>query len=294
MKKMCFVVNPRSGRMKIKPNLLDVIQIFNQGGYSVNVTTTLYRGHAIEVAQNIDEGTDIIVVSGGDGTLNEVITGLLKSNKTLPVGYIPTGSTNDFASSIGISQDPKTAAEAIINGAPFETDIGSFDGKRYFSYIASFGVFTAVSYSTPQNFKNNFGHLAYVLEGLKDITKLTPYKVRVETPDNVYEGNYIFGSVTNTTSVGGIVKLDKDIVKMNDGLFEIVLVKNPTNINDVSKIIGGCSTSNFTDSVFEFIKAPCVTMTFEKEMNWSIDGEHERSSETVKIENIKRAVSIIH
>ncbi len=294
MKKMCFVVNPRSGRLKIKPNLLDVIQIFNQGGYSVNVVTTLYRGHAIEIAQNIDESTDIIVVSGGDGTLNEVITGLLKSNKTLPVGYIPTGSTNDFASSIGISQDPKTAAENIVNGAPFETDIGSFGGKRYFSYIASFGVFTAVSYSTPQNFKNTFGHLAYVLEGLKDITKLTPYKVRVETPSNVYEGNYIFGSVTNTTSVGGIVKLDKDIVKMNDGLFEIVLVKNPSNINDVSKIIGGCSASNFTDSVFEFIKASSVTMTFEKEMNWSIDGEHERSPKTVKIDNIKRAVSIIH
>lgn len=293
MKKMCFVVNPRSGKLKIKPNLLDVIQIFNQGGYSVNVVTTLYRGHAIEIAKNIDEDTDIIVVSGGDGTLNEVITGLLKSNKTLPVGYIPTGSTNDFASSIGISQNPVIAAEAIINGTPFETDIGSFGGKRYFSYIASFGVFTAVSYNTPQNFKNNFGHLAYVLEGLKDITKLTPYKVRVETPDNVYEGNYIFGSVTNTTSVGGIVKLDKDVVKMNDGLFEIVLVKNPTNINDVSKIIGGCSASNFTDSVFEFIKASSVTMTFEKEMNWSIDGEHERSSKTVKIDNIKRAVSII-
>lgn len=293
MKKMCFIVNPRSGKIKIKPNLLDVIQIFNQGGYSVNVATTLYRGHAIELAQNVDDSTDIIVVSGGDGTLNEVITGLLKSNKTLPVGYIPTGSTNDFASSIGISQDPRTAAENIVNGTPFETDIGSFDSKRYFSYIASFGVFTAVSYNTPQNFKNTFGHLAYVLEGLKDITKLTPYRVRVETTDNVYVGDYIFGSVTNTTSVGGIVKLNKDVVKMNDGLFEIVLVKNPNNINDVSKIIGGCSASNFTDSVFEFIKSPSVTMTFEKEMNWSIDGEHERSSKVVKIDNIKRAVSII-
>lgn len=293
MKKMCFIVNPCSGKVKIKSALLDVIQIFNEGGYDVNIKTTLYRGHAIEICNSLGDDVDIVAVSGGDGTLNEVLTGLLKSGKKLPVGYLPTGSTNDFAASFGISPDPKTAAKNIVNGKPFDIDVGSFDGRRYFSYIASFGVFTAASYKTPQNIKNTFGHLAYVLEGMKDITNITPYKVRVEADGKEYEGRYIFGSVTNTTSVGGIVKLDSGLVKMNDGLFEIVLVKNPANINDLSKIIGGLTYSNFNDSVFEFIKAKSVKMTFESDIDWSIDGEHERSSRQVIVENMQTAAAII-
>ena len=293
MKNMCFIVNPCSGKLKIKPVLLDVIQIFNQGGYDVKVITTMYQGHAIEIAKSIGDDTDIVVVSGGDGTLNEVFTGLVKSGKKLPVGYIPTGSTNDFASSVGISQDPKIAASHIVSGKPFDIDVGRFDQSRYFSYIASFGIFTAASYNTPQNIKNTFGHLAYVLEGLKDMTKITSYNVRINADGKQYDGSYIFGSVTNTTSVGGIVKLDKGIVKMNDGIFEVVLVKNPENINDLSRIITGCTTSNFSDDVFEFIKASNIRMTFEGNMDWSIDGEHEVSSREVDIENIKTAVSII-
>jgi len=293
MKKMCFIVNPCSGKVKIKNSLLDVIQIFNEGGYDVNVKITLRRGHAIDIVSDLGEDIDIVTVSGGDGTLNEVLTGLLKAGKKLPVGYIPSGSTNDFATSFGISSEPKIAAKSIVNPSFCDIDVGSFDGKRYFSYIASFGVFTAASYKTPQSFKNTFGHLAYVLEGMKDITKIVPYRVRVEADGEVYEGNYIFGSVSNTTSVGGIVKLDSELVKMNDGLFEIVLVKNPSNINDLTKIIGGLTSSNFNDSVFEFIKAKTVKMNFESDIDWSIDGEHEKTGREVIIENIKTAATII-
>ena len=293
MKNMLFVVNPFSGKVKIKPVLLDIIHRFNEADYNVTVKTTLRQGHAIEIIENASDDTDIVVVSGGDGTLNEVITGLQKSGKKLPVGYIPAGSTNDFAATFGLSSDPKAAAEDIIDGVPVPVDVGSFGNDRYFSYIASFGVFTAVSYSTSQNFKNVFGHLAYVFEGIKDITNITSYRVKVEADDRILEGDYIFGSVTNTTSVGGIVKFDTDMVKMNDGLFEIVLVKNPKNLNDLRKIIQGHSTSNFTGSSFEFVKSKNVKMTFESDMDWSIDGEHEKTGSTVEISNIQTAVSIM-
>lgn len=293
MKNMLFVVNPFSGKVKIKPVLLDIIHRFNEADYNVTVKTTLHQGHAIEIIENASDDTDIVVVSGGDGTLNEVITGLQKSGKKLPVGYIPAGSTNDFAATFGLSSEPKVAAEDIIDGVPVPVDVGSFGNDRYFSYIASFGVFTAVSYSTSQNFKNVFGHLAYVFEGIKDITNITSYRVKVEADDRILEGDYIFGSVTNTTSVGGIVKFDTDMVKMNDGLFEIVLVKNPKNLNDLRKIIQGLSTSNFTGSSFEFVKSKNVKMTFESDMDWSIDGEHEKTGSTVEISNIQTAVSIM-
>ncbi len=293
MKNMYFVVNPCSGKLKIKPVLLDVIQLFNEAGYNVNIQTTLRQGHAIELAENIPCDTDIVVVSGGDGTLNEVFTGLLKSGKKLPVGYIPAGSTNDFGSTFGISPEPKKAAEQIVKGTAVEIDVGKFNTERYFSYIASFGIFTAASYNTSQSFKNTFGHLAYVLEGMKDLTKITPYKVKLEADGKVYEGEYIFGSITNTTSVGGIVKLKKDLVKMNDGLFEIVLVKNPKNLNDLSKIVVGSANSDFSDSVFEFVKAKNVRLTFESEMDWSVDGEHAKTGTVVEIENKMCAASVI-
>ena len=293
MKKMVFVINPYSGKMKIKPVLLDILHMFSEAGYETNVCVTLYRSHAQEIAQNAPDDTELIVVSGGDGTLNEVITGLLKSEKKLPVGYIPAGSTNDFASSMGISMDPRIAAKSIIDGKAFDIDIGYFNNERYFSYIASFGVFTAASYNTPQSFKNTFGHLAYVLEGMKDLTKIVPYNVKIETDDAVLEGSYIFGSVTNTTSVGGMIKLSDEMVKLNDGLFEIVLVKNPKTINEMNAIIRGCLMSNFTGEGFEFIKSKKVTMYFENDMDWSLDGEHQRTGDTVCVENIKTAATII-
>ena len=279
--------------MKLKPVLMDIIQIFNEAGYNVDVKITQYQAHATEIANNLPDNVDMLVVSGGDGTLNEVLTGLLQANKKLPIGYIPTGSTNDFASTLGISVDPQKAAMQIVSGKPMDVDVGKFSDNRYFSYIASFGVFTAVSYNTSQSFKNIFGHLAYVLEGAKDLTKISAYNVKLETDDCIYEGKYIFGAVSNTTSVGGILKLDRDMVKMNDGLFEVVLVKRPNNLNDLSKIIIGCTKADFTSDVFEFSKTRSAKFTFEKPMDWSVDGEHETTDTEVTIENLEESATII-
>ena len=279
--------------MKLKPVLMDVIQVFNKADYNVDIRITQHRGHATEIANNLSDDVDTVVVSGGDGTLNEVLTGLLQSDKKLPIGYIPTGSTNDFATTLGITLDPKQAAMQIVSGVPMDIDVGKFSDDRYFSYIASFGMFTAVSYNTPQSVKNIFGHLAYVLEGAKDLTKISSYNVKLETDDCIYDGKYIFGAVSNTTSVGGILKLDKDMVKMNDGLFEVVLVKRPNNLNDLSKIIIGCTKADFTGDVFEFSKTKTAKFTFENPMDWSVDGEHEATHTEVIIENLEKSATII-
>jgi len=294
MKKMVFIVNPCSGKVKIKSALLDVVSSFNSAGYDIRICTTQYQGHATEIVSELEENaTDIIAVSGGDGTLNEVITGLLRSGKNIPIGYIPAGSTNDFATTLSLPMDIRKAAKGIVSGSAHTIDVGVFNDERYFSYIASFGMFTSVSYNTPQVAKNTFGHMAYVFEGMKDFANVVPYNVKVETDEAVYEGKYVFGSVTNTTSVGGIVKLDSSLVKMNDGVFETVLVKMPENINDLNKIILGLSNSKFDDSVFEFIKSKHVKLTFEKDVDWSLDGEHHKSGKEVVIENLKRAVTIV-
>ena len=293
MKNMCFIINPRSGKVRIKNALLDVLQIFGEAGYRVDVRVTQHIGHAIEIAQGISDNVDVVAVSGGDGTLNEVLTGLLKSEKNIPVGYIPTGSTNDFAATFGISTEPKRAAMQLVSGERVKVDVGKFGSERYFSYIASFGMFTAVSYNTPQNVKNVFGHLAYVLEGVKDITNICPYDVTIEADGKTYEGRYIFGSITTSTSVGGIVKFDKSLVSINDGLFEIVLVKYPANIMELHKIVKGCASSDFSDDMFEFIKAKNVKLTFDKEMDWSVDGEHQKAGKIIEIENLMQAATII-
>ena len=291
-KRLLLVLNPTSGKRAGKRHLADVVDRFCRADYIPTVFVTASRGDARRIVRTHGGEADLVVCLGGDGTFNEVVSGLLEGGHTTPIGYIPCGSTNDFASAIGLDKAITTAITAVLEGEPHTYDVGQF-GDRYFSYVASFGIFSRTSYATPQNVKNTFGHLAYVLEGIKDMTNIVPHRVRVETDDNVYEGEYIFGSVTNTTSVGGIVKFDKELVKMNDGLFEIVLVKNPANINELSKIIVGCTNSNFSDSVFEFIKTRKVKMTFESDMDWSVDGEHERTGKEIEIENLMQAATII-
>lgn len=293
MKKMIFIVNPISGRIKIQAVLLDVIKLFNTADYDVKICVTLRRGHARQIAEGAAEDTDIIVCSGGDGTLNEVITGLLNSGKKIPIGYIPAGSTNDFATAFGLKTDIRKAAKQIVSGTPHSVDVGMFKEGKYFSYIASFGMFTSVSYNTPQSIKNTFGHLAYIFGGIQDLTKIIPYHTVVEADDKVYEGDYIFGSITNTTSVGGIVKLDSSLVNMSDGVFETILIKNPSNINDLNKIIVGLTTSNFDDDIFEFIKSEKVKMHFSENMDWSLDGEHEKSGKEIAVKNLHNAVMIV-
>ena len=294
MKNTLLIVNPVAGKMKAKTTLLDVIAELEKGDMTVTVKLTKERGHATLLAQNAaEEGYDTVVCFGGDGTLNETISGLQKSGADIPVGYIPAGSTNDFATSMKISSVPSKAAAAVVAGEPHSIDIGCFGGDRYFTYIAAFGIFTATSYSVPQDIKNVLGHLAYILQGVKEIGNIRSHHVRLESEGKVVEQDVLFGSISNSTSVAGIVKLKSNLVDISDGLFEIGLIPVPKTVVELNRIITALTTSNFSKDGMTFYKASKVTVICDEPLNWTLDGEHAFSDGSVVIENVHNAVKFL-
>ena len=292
LKKLLLIVNPVAGTMKAKNSLFTITNIFCKADYLVTTQITKYRGHACDIAKNHAHEYDLVVCCGGDGTLNEVISGILKSGKRTPIGYIPSGSTNDFASTMGLVSEPAKAATMIVEGKTHDIDIGLF-GETYFSYIASFGAFTAASYSTSQEMKNAIGHMAYIFEGIKELPTIHPYHIKITTADGIHEGDYVFGSITNSTSVAGIVKLKSDIVDLCDGSFEVILVKSPKTIANLNKIIYSISTSDFNNDMFEFFKASSLTIDTDAPMSWTLDGEHMPDIKEISIQNLHGVVSLI-
>lgn len=293
--KILLIINPSSGKMKVKQNIFDIIETLSTKYDEVAVRLTKHRLHATQIIAESDLSQyDTVACCGGDGTLNEVINGIVKSGKNdTTIGYIPSGSTNDFANSIGIPTNPIEASRLICSGKARSIDLGLFAGEKSFTYIASFGVFTAVSYNTRQSFKNIFGHLAYVLEGIKDIANIKTYKVKTMSDGKLYSGEYIFGAVTNSTSIGGIVHLPQSNVDFSDGLFEVILIKKPVNPNDLAKIIFGITNSKFDSEVFDFFKTAEVNFEFDNPIVWSLDGEACASDGNVEIKAEQKAINII-
>ncbi len=293
MKRMLLIVNPVSGKMKIRQSLIDILGLFEEYGYSVTVAVTRRKGHAVQMIAERAGEMDLVVCCGGDGTLNEVVQGLLIAKLDIPCGYIPLGSTNDFANCMGIPTEALEAVKMIANGTPAPLDVGRFGVDSYFSYIASFGAFTSASYSTSQASKNIFGHLAYVFTGIGDISKIAPIHVSVETENEKYSGEYVFGAVMNSTSVAGIVKLSDALVDRSDGVFECILVRMPKNIIELNKIASSLTTSNFDNEMFDFFRASEVQFHFDENCAWSLDGEYKNGGTDVKIRNICKGFSLI-
>ena len=211
----------------------------------------------------------------------------------LPLGYIPCGSTNDFAETLQIYLKPHIAAMQIVEGKPHELDIGQFGEKRYFTYIASFGAFTSASYNASQDMKNTLGHFAYLLAGLSDLSSLRGHKVKVTANGKTYNGNYVFGSVSNTTSVAGLVKFKDTIVDLSDGKFEVILVKKPADILDLNKIITGIANSDFSSDAFDYFKADTIEFEMGKSVPWTLDGEKADAPGDVTIRNLNKALTLI-
>lgn len=288
MKKMLFVFNPVSGKAQIKNKLLDILKTFSGAEYSVEVYPTRKRGETAEIVKARGAEFERVVVSGGDGTLNECINGLasIERDKRPIIGYIPTGTTNDFASNLKIPKDMLRAAQLVIDGELFSCDIGCFNEKR-FLYVAAFGAFTDIPYETPQMNKNYLGHLAYLLEGTKKLHTLKSYKLTVEANDELHSGEYIFGMVSNSNYVAGINMRSKLHAALNDGLFEIMLIKYPKNLIDFQMTVSDLLTQNLSSERFEIFRTSRARFMFESEVPWTLDGEFGGSVDTaeVSIEN---------
>lgn len=291
-KKMFFVYNPYAGKATIRNKLLDIIDIFVKGGYEVTVYPTQAEGDAVYRVAELEDQYDIVVCSGGDGTLDEVVTGMMRREVILPVGYVPAGSTNDFAGSLGLPKNMLSAAETVVRGEEFPCDIGSFNDDT-FVYIAAFGLFTDVSYETSQEFKNIVGHLAYLLEGMKRIANIPSYHVKIYNEEIQIEDDFMFGMITNSVSVGGFKRITGKYVELNDGEFEVTLIKRPRNPIELNQIMAALVMKTIDTECMFCFKASRLTIEAEEPIAWTLDGENGGRHEKAVISNLKEALRIM-
>ena len=289
---MLFVFNPKAGKGRIKMHLLDIVDIFSSHDYEVIIRATQAPKDAYEKAKEYADSVDLIVCSGGDGTLDEVVTGITEKNSNVPIGYIPAGSTNDFANSLSISKDMVQAAKDIIEGNLYSCDVGALNNDS-FVYIAAFGLFTDVSYETDQHMKNILGHLAYLLEGSKRIWNVPTYWIKVEANGETFEGEYIYGMVTNAKSVGGFKNLPGQDVRLDDGLFEVTLIKRPKNPLELNEIIASLLMQEDHTDLIDSFKTDRIIIESNQEISWTLDGEYGGDHGYVCIEARKHAMELV-
>ena len=292
MKKMLFLFNPRSGKEQIKSHLLRILDIFSKAGYDIHVHVTQCQLDARKTVEHLGKNVDVIVCSGGDGTLNETISGMLQLKKTPSLGYIPAGSTNDFASSLKLPLDVLEATKNIIEGQPVPYDAGRFGG-RVFSYVASFGAFTRTSYTTPQSIKNALGHTAYVLEGIQELTQIRNEHIKMIVDGEVVEDDFLFGAICNSTSVGGVLTLDPDVVDLQDNKLEILLVRAPRNLAELHECILALQDQTYNCAMLTFRSATHIRIFADPEMPWTLDGEREDGHEHITVVNKHLAYRLV-
>lgn len=293
MKKLLFIVNPRAGKTKSTAPLFDAVAAFSRAGYLVRVFVTEAGGQARDIAAKWGGQYDLVVCAGGDGTLNETISGLMQLEQRPPLGYLPNGSTNDFAASLHLHTTVATAARAVAGGIPYSLDIGRHN-DRYFAYVASFGAFTRSSYSASQAAKNALGHFAYILEGLGDLDSLRPYRCAIDADGEHFEGDFIFGAVCNSTSLGGLVKLDPKHVSMNDGTLELLLLRMPKTALDLQNLITAMTRMQYDYPGVIFRHVKNVVLTTDENISWSLDGEYAASAPRVEIQCLPGAIELVH
>lgn len=286
-----FVFNPKAGKEKIKGKLGDIIELFSMEGNRITIAATTKRGDATEWVKNLEDGYDRVICSGGDGTLDEVVCGMSERKKKLPIGYIPAGSTNDFAASLGIPSGMMNAAKVAIGNNLFKCDVGDFNGKS-FVYVAAFGAFTEVSYETPQDIKNRLGHAAYLVEALKRVTEIKPFHMHIETDHMTIDDSFIYGMITNSDSVGGIKKITGSNVSLNDGYFEVTLIREPKGPVELNAVIAALLDRDLTAKDLYYFKTDKITFKADENVPWTLDGEYGGNDKTVVIENKKEALEI--
>ena len=293
MKKMLFIMNPYSGKRRANRYLVEILEMFNRADYQVITHMTGGQGDATQVARRLGPEMDIVVCCGGDGTFNETVAGLQLAGADVSVGYIPAGSTNDFAASLKIPTEPLEAAQEIVDGSPVYYDAGSFNG-RFFSYVASFGAFTRTSYTASQAIKNALGHTAYVLSGISELSQIRNEHVKFEIDGETIEDDFLFGAICNSTSVGGILTLDPKQVDMADGKLEVLLVRSPKSLLELTECISAVQSQQYNNcEMITFRSGREIKITADPQMPWTLDGEREDGHEEITVTNNHLAYRLV-
>ena len=293
MQKLLFIYNPTSGKGRVAEGLSSILDVFTKSGWLTTAYPTQSKGDAARIVRELGNQYDRVVCAGGDGTLSETVTGLMDLASPPLLGYIPFGSTNDCATTLDLPKIPTQAALiAARDGVPRESDIGKLNGKP-FVYVAAFGAFTQVAYETSQDLKNTFGHLAYIMEGIASLPSITPYHIKVEYDGNVLEDDFFFGMVSNAYSIGGIKQPTKDHVVLDDGLFEVDLVKKPVSIADVANGFQWLTDPLASKGMRVHFKASHLTFTCDRPLPWTLDGEFGGSEIVNEVTNCQKALTIL-
>lgn len=290
-KKLLFVYNPKAGKAQIRLKLADILDVFAAADYEITAAPTRGRGDARNIVRERSEEYELVVCSGGDGTLDEAVTGMMQSGFRTPIGYIPAGSTNDFGGSLALPKNMVRAAETAVHGTNFPCDIGSFN-KDVFVYIAAFGLFTEVSYETAQDVKNVLGHMAYLLEGMKRLSSIRSYQMKVTHDGETVEDDFIFGMVTNSVSVGGFKNITGKNVKLDDGVFEVTLIKRPKNPMELNSIMVSLLNRDIDSSYMYCFRTAALTLESGEPVAWTRDGENGGSHTHVEIKNLCKGIDI--
>ena len=292
MKKMLFIMNPCAGMKKANRHYLRIVELFNRGGYRVTAYITEKQGDAAVVAREMAGDVDAVVCCGGDGTFNETLSGVMAAGTNTPIGYIPAGSTNDFAASLKLPTGILKAAKNIVDGKSVKYDVGLFN-DRYFSYVASFGAFTRASYATSQNVKNTLGHAAYLLSGISELSQIRKIHARLELDGEVVEDNFLFGAVCNSTSVAGVLTLDRSVVDLQDGKFEVLLVRSPRNLKEINECLKAIQNKTYDCTMLTFRSASNIKVQIDEGVDWTIDGEFQRGIQEVQFQNCHLALNLL-
>lgn len=293
-KKLMLIINPSAGKGAYKVNLGEALQVLDMGGYRTSLFFTSGRGDATEFAASYAMDYDTVACIGGDGTLSEVVSGLMELSSPPPLGYIPMGTANDVATTLALPKNNTVAAaRRIVHGSAHPFDVGGFGDRKYFAYIAAFGAFTEVSYATPQSQKKMLGHLAYVLQGALALPKIESYKTRVEYDGGVIEGDFLYGSVSNSTSVAGIVHLRDDLVCLGDGYSELVLVRNPGNLAEFRNIVDSVIYQKYDSEDLLILHTKKAKFSFEKPVAWTRDGEAGGEYQEIELKNYQCPLQFI-
>ena len=293
MQNLLLIINPCAGQKKAKKLLVEIIDILNRAGFEVLTYITSGPGDAENACIRYADQVSHVVCCGGDGTFNETVSGVLKSGKDIPIGYIPAGSTNDFASSLHLSNDILQATRDIVNGQPKRLDIGLF-GSRYFSYVASFGAFTRTSYTTSQSLKNALGHTAYVLNGIQELSQIRSHPLRFTlSDDSIIEGRFLFGAISNSTSLGGVLTLTPDRVDMADGKLELLLIRAPKDLFELGECVRALQQKTYNCEMITFLSTDSVSISAPEDLCWTIDGEQEPAHMQTSVSCLHHAIQVI-
>ncbi len=291
---LMLIINPMAGRGSYRISFGDATHVLAEGGYRTTLFFTARRGDATRFAAQYAAEYDVVACIGGDGTLSEVLTGLMMLDNPPPIGYFPMGTANDVATTLALPKnDPVAAAKRILTGTPHPFDVGGFGEKDYFAYIAAFGAFTEVSYATPQDQKKMLGHLAYVLQGMQQLPKIEPIHTVVEYDGGVLEGNFLYGSVSNSTSVAGIVRLPDTMVSLGDGLNELVLVRDPGTVANFAELVSAVLSERFDSEKLIILHTKKARFRFDYPVAWTRDGEAGGEYRDIMIRNIPCPVKLI-